>query len=616
MRETFAFPYTPNEAQTKLIRFLQQQRLDKDKWVFLESPTGSGKTVAVLYALLSQLSSEEQLVFASRTHSQLLQASREFARVSVHNSGRPAVVLASKKFLCLNPLVNTPNATTEQLAQSCRLARKQQRCPYFDRTALFEAANDRAVLRLPSVDIEELCRTGTRLGVCPYYFARRLSERAPAVFVPFSLVLKKKLLQVDRNSVVVFDEAHSLAEAAESDRSVTLSLSELRSVAVFRGLAPLGELAAFFATKKLSMVKLEDFLVTSGLVECNFFDVEGCAKTALALEQRRTRTVEQLRASLSRLTALKKTAKLCRVLAEDGNDSFLLFDSGAATVTCVSVAGAALLTRILRTAKVVFMSGTFRPFGLFVDTLCKGHKHVLLSAGLSVGPRSKTFLLAHSLFPGRRVLDFTQKGRTQPETLLEVFLLLNTLSRFLRGGVVCFFQNKAFLAVVRQNLSAKMKHTALFFEDTDGFVRYKELVGSGKDAVFCAVVGGSYSEGVDFRDRLCRALFLFGVPFPDVGSPAVLQRARASGRPAFLKEMAAKTINQTLGRALRHAEDFALVFLVGKRFRDAFYLDNLSAAFKKNLLGRNHCLSLKEVVAETKQFFAETTERKLYPEEN
>jgi len=37
--------------------------------------------------------------------------------------------------------------------------------------------------------------------------------------------------------------------------------------------------------------------------------------------------------------------------------------------------------------------------------------------------------------------------------------------------------------------------------------------------IFFATIGGKYSEGFDFKNELCRALVIIGVPYPSIGSP-------------------------------------------------------------------------------------------------
>lgn len=48
----------------------------------------------------------------------------------------------------------------------------------------------------------------------------------------------------------------------------------------------------------------------------------------------------------------------------------------------------------------------------------------------------------------------------------------------------------------------------------DCFQFYKINAFTPKGAVFFAVARGKVSEGIDFTDELCRAVFIVGIPFP------------------------------------------------------------------------------------------------------
>ena len=49
---------------------------------------------------------------------------------------------------------------------------------------------------------------------------------------------------------------------------------------------------------------------------------------------------------------------------------------------------------------------------------------------------------------------------------------------------------------------------------TDIMNLYKEKAMSQKGAIMMAVCRGKLSEGIDFTDKLARAVFLVGVPYP------------------------------------------------------------------------------------------------------
>lgn len=110
-----------------------------------------------------------------------------------------------------------------------------------------------------------------------------------------------------------------------------------------------------------------------------------------------------------------------------------------------------------------------------------------------------------------------------------------------------------------------------------------------RGALLLSVMGGSLSEGINFSDRLGRGVIVIGLPFPNAKS-AVWQakiqhvenaalarshdqnashrsaRAKMAGRE-FYENACMRTVNQCIGRAIRHANDYAAIVLLDRRYR-------------------------------------------------
>ena len=93
-------------------------------------------------------------------------------------------------------------------------------------------------------------------------------------------------------------------------------------------------------------------------------------------------------------------------------------------------------------------------------------------------------------------------------------------------------------------------------------------------AILLAVIGGSLSEGINFSDALGRCIIVVGLPFPNIQSPEwkaklefVQQRTgrRDAGRE-FLENACTRAVNQSVGRAIRHRNDYAAILLFDIRY--------------------------------------------------
>ena len=85
------------------------------------------------------------------------------------------------------------------------------------------------------------------------------------------------------------------------------------------------------------------------------------------------------------------------------------------------------------------------------------------------------------------------------------------------------------------------------------------------------------SEGINFSDELARCVCVVGLPYPNIGSPEMVEKMRyldamkvsskgdSNGR-AYYENTCWKAINQSIGRAIRHRGDYASLLLIDKRY--------------------------------------------------
>ncbi|CAJ1360770.1 unnamed protein product, partial [Effrenium voratum] len=96
-------------------------------------------------------------------------------------------------------------------------------------------------------------------------------------------------------------------------------------------------------------------------------------------------------------------------------------------------------------------------------------------------------------------------------------------------------------------------------------------------AVLFAVSGASLSEGIDFKDDLCRLVAVIGLPYPNASDLAMLEKMRfldacakrgqgsLTGRDYYTGKCM-KAVNQCVGRSIRHAKDWSAILLLDHRY--------------------------------------------------
>lgn len=95
-----------------------------------------------------------------------------------------------------------------------------------------------------------------------------------------------------------------------------------------------------------------------------------------------------------------------------------------------------------------------------------------------------------------------------------------------------------------------------------------------RGSLLLAVVGGRLAEGINFGDELGRCVMMVGLPFPNPSDPELQERLRclrsqspAGADPAHehCLDLCMRAVNQGVGRAIRHARDYASVLLLDAR---------------------------------------------------
>jgi chromosome transmission fidelity protein 1 len=103
--------------------------------------------------------------------------------------------------------------------------------------------------------------------------------------------------------------------------------------------------------------------------------------------------------------------------------------------------------------------------------------------------------------------------------------------------------------------------------------------GQGRGALLFAVIGGTLSEGINFSDDLGRGVLVVGLPFPNphsaewkaktqyISSKAAYngQDGKAAARD-FYENVCMRAVNQCVGRAIRHKNDYAAILMLDRRY--------------------------------------------------
>ena len=120
---------------------------------------------------------------------------------------------------------------------------------------------------------------------------------------------------------------------------------------------------------------------------------------------------------------------------------------------------------------------------------------------------------------------------------------------------------------------------------------FKKKALSQKGAILGLICRGKLSEGIDFPDGLCRAVIIVGVPYANIRDPFIIEKKnhldniakQSINKNNVLKGEdwyfmgTVRSINQALGRVIRHAKDFGMIFFIDKRYQESKFNQHLPA---------------------------------------
>ncbi|KRT86002.1 hypothetical protein AMK59_1317 [Oryctes borbonicus] len=109
-------------------------------------------------------------------------------------------------------------------------------------------------------------------------------------------------------------------------------------------------------------------------------------------------------------------------------------------------------------------------------------------------------------------------------------------------------------------------------------------------ALLFSVVGGKLSEGLNFSDDLGRCVIVVGMPYANIYAAdlkekmAYLDKLEGGGAgQRFYENLCMKSVNQCIGRAVRHKDDYATVILLDERYNRVSTKNSLPDWIKRSL---------------------------------
>ncbi|KAI9318461.1 helicase C-terminal domain-containing protein [Dichotomocladium elegans] len=573
---------------------------------------------------------QRKIFYASRTHSQLSQFVQEVLKtkyakdILLISLGSRKNMCIHKDVRKLKSVQQINEACLDMQKSD------KSRCPHLPpRTdkPIWDDFRDHALAQVR--DIEDLVKMGEERSMCPYYGSRHALQPAELVVLPYQHLLhgntRESLGISVKDNVVIIDEAHNLIETVTAIHTVSLTLDQIRSVlsqlamyldryksrllgknvayikqimtivkALLRALQTgagqsdkdqvfgVNEFVHMLNIDHINMFKVEKYLKESKLAQKlnGFIDKEQQQqqqqRNGLALSG--VPTLSQIESFILTLTNADKDGRVVLTYGEEGPQiKYMLLNP------------AEVFRPIVEEAKsIILAGGTMEPVSDFIRYLF-GNVSAEHISRLSCGhiiPSTNMAVMSINNGPTGKPFLFNFESRRDSKLMDEVGLALVNLCNLIPDGVVCFFPSFSYLEQMYthwQNdglLGRISKKKKIFKEPRESkeveatLTEYAIQIDQTGGAMLLCVVNGKMSEGINFSDRLGRGVIMIGLPFANAGSAELQEKmkyARDKGGSVdagkeYYENLCMRGVNQSIGRAIRHRNDYATIVLLDQRY--------------------------------------------------
>ncbi|KAF9816881.1 hypothetical protein SFRURICE_012223 [Spodoptera frugiperda] len=664
------FPYDYIYPEQYAYMLELKRALDAKGHGLLEMPSGTGKTISLLSLIVAYMIQNphhvRKLIYCSRTVPEIEKVLEElknlikyYEKCQGEKPSLTGVVLSSRKNLCIHPEVSREregklvdgkchSLTASYIRERHESDNSIPICQFYEG---FNREGKESMLPYGVYTMDDLKQYGADRNWCPYFLSRFAIIHAEIVVYSYHYLLDPKIAEVvskemNREAVVVFDEAHNIDNVCIDSLSVkvtrrtidrsTMALQQLeKTVAQIRE-ADAARLTVEYeqmveGLRHAAMQRETDAVLGNPILPDDVLN--GFLKDVQArvcIERK------PLRFCATRLSSLMKTLEIpdpsnfasltlithLATLVSTYTKGFTIiiepFDDKTPTVSnpilhfsCMD-SSIAMRPVFARFQSVIITSGTLSPLDMYPKIL--DFNPVIMSSFTMTLARPCILPMIVSKGSDQVAISSKYETREDVAVIRNYGQLLVEISASVPDGVVCFFTSYLYLESVvgawyDQGVVASLqRHKLLFIETQDSaetsfaLINYIKACESGRGAVLLSVARGKVSEGVDFDHHLGRAVLMFGIPY--VFTQSRILKARLDylrdqfqiRENDFLTFDAMRHAAQCVGRALRGKTDYGIMIFADKRFSRADKRTKLPRWIQEHLKDSLCNLSTEEAV--------------------
>ncbi len=585
--KSLRFPYADIRAGQEEFIKRTYRAIIKGETLFACAPTGTGKTVSVLYPAVKALGEGkcEKVFYLTPKTTTARAASDCLSLFSERGTDIMAITLTSKEKSCDERLV-------------CR--ENPRLCKYSGTRALADAVMELYKRNKPVITINDVKEVARLYTVCPYELELSYAEISDVIICDFNYLFDpavyiRRFFDEGGEYCFLIDEAHNLTDRGREMYSAELSEGELLSLEISPLLGEASPLPSALANARADIraclypylredMRRDDSGGELGATHLSFvpseiYDMIGTLEKKLteaeevavrAADDSKNERIKAIRDLLYKVKKLAHAIELFDtgyrlfIFLKDNNLSFKAF--------CVDT-GRAISSRLKKGQSAVFFSATLTPTAYYKATLSEGHSSSVIEVDSPFDPSQLSVSIMDKIST-----RYSERERTAPAITRVIAATMSAK----RGHYMVFFPSFEYAETVFRAFTAKypkikalLQRKDMTAEEKASFIESFDNNPAEYLVGFC-VMGGIYSEGIDLAgDSLIGAVVVgIGIPSISYEREAIAEYFEdkyEKGKEFSYIYPGMNRVFQAAGRVIRREDDRGVIVLIDDRFADPIY---------------------------------------------
>lgn len=567
--EEVVFPFSYRKGQKELAAMVYQT-IEEGKRLYIQAPTGTGKTLISLYPSIKSVGKgrgEKIFYLTAKTITRTV-AKETMELLEEHGLNYRVLVLTAKEKICfLEDMECNPGA-----------------CPYAK--GHFDRVNDAVydiITHETMFDRETIEEYAQKHQVCPFEFGLDISLWADCIICDYNYVFDpnvylKRFFQegVKGDYIFLADEVHNLLERGREMYSATLYKEDFLEVKNYVKESSKG-LARRLETCNKHLLEFKRECEQCEVVE----NIAGFTMSLLRLQSEIEKFLDNDETLQDKQMVVELYLNIRHFLNmyELASENYLTYtehtEEGKFKIKLFCVNPAANLKECMERGRAsVLFSATLLPIKYYKSLLTDENDNAIY-ANSPFDSKKRCVVVATDVSS-----KYTRRNRTEYERIASY---IKSAVKSKSGNYLVFFPSYLFMEQVyniyiedffESDEKIVMQTSQMTEEEREIFLKeFEETEGSLLG--FC-VMGGIFSEGIDLKAERLIGSIIVGTGLPGIGNEKELLKAYfdREGMPGFDYSYRFPGMNKVLqaaGRVIRTMEDTGVVLLLDERFATQEY---------------------------------------------